>query len=49
MGPDASVGPLPGYQEPVNLFALCIAPAGSGKTQCLQLVVQHPLDTVFGS
>ena len=32
MGPSTSVGPLPDYQEPVNLFVVCIAPAGSRKT-----------------
>ena len=49
MGPDASVGPLPGYQEPLNLFALCIGPSGSGKTQTLQLAVQQPIKHLFGS
>ena len=49
MGPGAFVEPLPGYQEPVNLFALCLGPAGSGKTQSLQLAVQQPLQHLFGS
>lgn len=50
MGPNTSVGPLPlGYQEPVNLFVLCIAPAGSGKTQSLQLTVEQPLKHLLGS
>ena len=49
MGPNASVGPVPDYQEPVNLFVLCVGPAGSGKTQSLQLVVQEPVGGIFGS
>lgn len=46
MGPAANVQPFPGYQEPVNLFALCVGPSGSGKTQSLNLSVQQPITQI---
>lgn len=49
MGPNASVGSIPDYQEPVNLYVLCIGPAGSGKTQSLQLAVQDPVSNILSS
>lgn len=49
MGPNTTVGLLTDYQEPVNLFVVCIGPAGSGKTQSLHLAVQQPLKHIFGS
>lgn len=43
MGPAANVQPFPGYQEPVNLFTLCVGPSGSGKSQSLKLSVEEPI------
>lgn len=49
MGPAANVQPFPGYQEPVNLFALCIGPSGSGKSQSLNLSVQQPITEIVAA
>ena len=49
MGPNSTVGPFPEYQEPVNLFIVCVGPAGSGKTQTLKLAVHQPLSNLLGT
>ena len=46
MGPASNMQPFPGYQEPVNLFALCVGPSGSGKSQSLKLSVQEPITQI---
>ena len=46
MGPASNVQPFPGYQEPVNLFTLCVGPSGSGTSQSLKLSVQEPITQI---
>ena len=49
MGPAANVQPFPGYQEAINLFALCIGSSGSGKSQSLNLSVQQPVTEIVAA
>ena len=44
----AAMGPFPEYQGPVNLFIVCIDPAGTGKTQTLKLAVHQLLGNLLG-
>ena len=48
MGQGASVKCLD-YEEPVNIFIMCIGYPGSGKTQALKLAVETPINSILAS
>ena len=48
MGPKCFVKVRETYQEPTNLFAICIGFPGSGKSQAYRMMVQDPLQALPG-
>ena len=49
MGPNTCIAPQPEYEEPVNLYVVCVGPAGAGKTQSLQLAIHQPVSSIVSS
>lgn len=48
MGPSTTVQCLD-YEEPVNVFTMCIGYPGSGKTQALKIAIESPINRILAS
>ena len=46
MGPKAKVRVSSRYEEPTNLYAICLAEPGAGKSQAFKLVMTEPIHSL---
>jgi hypothetical protein len=49
LGPLSTVQLFPSYEEPLNLFVICVGPPGAGKTQALNTAVRSPVSSIIAS
>ena len=46
MGPKAKMQVRSTYEEPTNIYAICLADPGAGKSQAFRLAISDPLSTL---